>query len=118
MVDVRRNFPKDESGVPDLSEWARHVEVSDEGRERLLEVIGRLTDPDAIAFSAEMAELLSDLRLDDSSLVAGVALFLILTGRMTAEDLRSPEDAALAASVMRMASADGVAFTNEPFLVS
>ena len=119
MVDVRHNLPRDTAGAPDLDSWIRDLaSYEDDDRARLTACVALLADRESRIFAGEMVDILLDLRMDTSSLVAGLVLYPLLHGLISLEAIDGDDERDLVMSVLRMSSTDTVALTNAPLLVS
>ncbi len=118
MVSFRGSLPRMPNGEPDIDVWLD--EASDSSttiRNTVVALFNLITDEAARKSGLELVELLLELKVDIVTVMAGMSLFALQRGTVTADQVPG-EVAELVAAVLRLSSTGELSFSNSAVLSS
>ena len=112
------SLPRLANGEPDIDVWLDEAsQFSPRARRKAVAVFDLIAEPASRQLGLAVVELLLDLKMDSTTVMAGMTTFAVQHGTVDLEQL--PDDAAaLVAAVLPLAATNVLAFTNSAVLSS
>ena len=118
MSSFHANLPRLANGEPDVDVWLDEASrFSPTARRQAVTVFDLITDAESRELGLGIVELLLELKMDITTVMAGMTVIAVQRGTVQTDELPS-EAAALVAAVLRLAATDVLAFSNSAVLAS
>ena len=118
MSSFKPSLPRLSNGEPDIDVWLDEAsQFSVTARQKAVAVFERLTEAESRQLGLAVVELLLELKMDITTVTAGMTTFAVQRGTMEVDDL-PPDTGALVSSVLPLAATNVLAFSNSAVLAS
>lgn len=118
MSDFNPSLPRLLNGEPDVDVWLDEAsQFSPTARQKGLAVFELLTEPVSRQLGLSVVELLLELKMDITTVTAGMTTFAVQRGTLEVDQL-PPDTGALVNSVLPLAATNVLAFSNSAVLTS
>ena len=118
MSSFNPALPRLSNGEPDIDVWLDEAsQFSPTARQKAVAVFELFTDPESRQLGLAVVELLLELKMDITTVMAGMTIFAVQRGTVEVDQL-PPETGALVSSVLPLAATNVLAFSNSAVLAS
>lgn len=118
MSSFNPALPRLSNGEPDIDVWLDEAsQFSPTARQKAVAVFERITDPESRQWGLAVVELLLELKMDITTVTAGMTTFAVQRGTIEVDQL-PPDTGALVNSVLPLAATNVLAFSNSAVLAS
>lgn len=118
MSSFNPALPRLSNGEPDIDVWLDEAsQFSPTARQKAVAVFELFTDPESRQLGLAVVELLLELKMDITTVMAGMTTFAVQRGTIEVDQL-PPETGALVSSVLPLAATNVLAFSNSAVLAS
>ncbi|MCY3811672.1 MAG: HD domain-containing protein [Gammaproteobacteria bacterium] len=118
MSSFNPALPRLSNGEPDMDVWLDEAsQFSPTARQKAVAVFELLTEPESRHLGLAVVELLLELKMDITTVMAGMTTFAVQRGTLEVDQLPS-DTAALVNSVLPLAATNVLAFSNSAVLAS
>ncbi len=118
MSSFNPALPRLSNGEPDIDVWLDEAsQFSPTARQKAVAVFELFTDPESRQLGLAVVELLLELKMDITTVMAGMTIFAVQRGTIEVDQL-PPETGALVSSVLPLAATNVLAFSNSAVLAS
>ena len=118
MPSFKASLPRLSNGDPDIDVWLDEAsQFSPTARQKAVAAFELLTEAESRQLGLAVVELLLELKMDLTTVMAGMTTFAVQRGTMEIGDL-PPDTGALVSSVLPLAATNVLAFSNSAVLAS